>query len=34
MKGKRRIVVPFHAGKALHPKLVKRIFQSIEAGEQ
>jgi len=29
-KGKLRIVVPFHAGKTLHPKIVKQIFKAIE----
>lgn len=29
MKGNRRIVVPFHSGKVLHPKVVKQILKSI-----
>ncbi|WP_217422984.1 type II toxin-antitoxin system HicA family toxin [Pampinifervens florentissimum] len=29
-KGKLRIVIPFHAGKTLHPKIVKQIFKAIE----
>ena len=30
MKGNRRIVVPFHAGRILHPKVVKQVIKSIE----
>ncbi len=33
MKGKRRIVVPFHAGKTLHPKIVKQVVKAIETAE-
>ena len=33
MKGDRRIVVPFHAGKILHPKVAKQILKSIEGAE-
>ncbi|MDD3641708.1 MAG: type II toxin-antitoxin system HicA family toxin [Atribacterota bacterium] len=29
MKFKKRIVVPFHKGKTLHPKIVKQILKSI-----
>ncbi|GMV93789.1 MAG: hypothetical protein AMXMBFR82_35670 [Candidatus Hydrogenedentota bacterium] len=29
-KGSRRCVVPFHAGKDLHPKMVKQILSTIE----
>jgi len=29
-KGKIRVVVPFHSGKMLHPKIVKQIFKAIE----
>jgi len=29
MKEKRRVVVPFHAGKTLHPKIVKQVFKAI-----
>jgi predicted RNA binding protein YcfA (HicA-like mRNA interferase family) len=32
-KGDRRIVVPFHAGKILHPKVAKQILKSIESAE-
>ena len=28
-KGERRIIVPFHSNKILHPKIVKRILKSI-----
>ncbi|HZQ46127.1 MAG TPA: type II toxin-antitoxin system HicA family toxin [Verrucomicrobiae bacterium] len=28
--GKTRVVVPYHTAKALHPKIVKQIFQAIE----
>jgi len=30
MKGNKRIVIPFHSGKVLHPKIVKQVFKSIE----
>jgi predicted RNA binding protein YcfA (HicA-like mRNA interferase family) len=33
MKGDKRIIVPFHAGKILHPKVVKQIVKSIESAE-
>ena len=29
-KGARRVVVPFHAGVALHPKIVKQALDAIE----
>ena len=29
-KGQKRQVLPFHAGKILHPKIVKQIFKVIE----
>jgi predicted RNA binding protein YcfA (HicA-like mRNA interferase family) len=29
MRGTRRIVVPFHAGKVLHPKIVKQVLVAI-----
>jgi len=31
MRGTTRIVVPFHGAKILHPKIVKQVFQAIEA---
>lgn len=33
MKGKKRIVVPFHRGKILHPKVAKQVLKSIEVDE-
>ena len=33
MKGEKRIVVPFHTGKILHPKVAKQILKSIETAE-
>ncbi|MDP7422573.1 MAG: type II toxin-antitoxin system HicA family toxin [bacterium] len=32
MKNNKRIVLPFHAGKTLHPKIVKQVFKVIESG--
>jgi predicted RNA binding protein YcfA (HicA-like mRNA interferase family) len=29
-KDEKRQVIPFHAGKALHPKIVKQIYKVIE----
>ena len=29
LKGGTRIVIPFHAGKVLHPKIVKQLFNAI-----
>ncbi|HZK41014.1 MAG TPA: type II toxin-antitoxin system HicA family toxin [Atribacterota bacterium] len=29
-KGDRRIIVPFHASKTLHPKIGKQILKSID----
>lgn len=29
-KGGRRVVVPFHGGTTLHPKVVKQILEAIE----
>jgi len=29
-KGARRVVVPFHAGTVLHPKIVKQVLEAIE----
>lgn len=34
MKGKTRFVIPFHAGKLLHPKIAKRLLKTAEAAEQ
>ena len=30
MKEKRRIIIPFHRGKTLHPKIVKQVLDCIE----
>lgn len=32
-KGPRRVVVPFHAGIVLHPKVVKQVLEAIEEGQ-
>jgi predicted RNA binding protein YcfA (HicA-like mRNA interferase family) len=29
-KGGRKVVVPFHGGANLHPKIVKQVFEAIE----
>lgn len=30
LRGDRRIVVPFHPGKVLHPKVIKQVLAAIE----
>jgi predicted RNA binding protein YcfA (HicA-like mRNA interferase family) len=30
IKGTKRIVIPFHAGRILHPKIVKQVIKAIE----
>jgi predicted RNA binding protein YcfA (HicA-like mRNA interferase family) len=30
MKKGKRIVVPFHTGRVLHPKIVKQVLQAVE----
>jgi len=30
MKKDKRIVVPYHAGRVLHPKIVKQVLQALE----
>lgn len=30
MKGKQRVVIPFHAGQTLHPKILKQVFKTME----
>jgi len=30
MKGEKRIVLPFHSGRILHPKIVRQVLKSIE----
>jgi len=32
-KDQQRIVIPFHAGKVLHPKIVKQILKAIQGDE-
>ena len=32
-KGGHRVVVPFHVGKMLHPKVVKQVLQAIQGAE-
>lgn len=27
---KQRIVIPFHSGKTLHPKLVKKVLEAVQ----
>jgi predicted RNA binding protein YcfA (HicA-like mRNA interferase family) len=29
-KGGRRVVVPFHSGKVLHPKVIKQVYGAVE----
>jgi len=29
IKGNKRIVIPFHGNKVLHPKIVKQVFKNI-----
>jgi len=33
MKGDKRIIVPFHPGRMLHPKVVKQVVESIKEEE-
>ncbi len=33
IKSKRRIVVPCHSGKILHPKIVKQMLKKIKFSE-
>lgn len=28
-----RVVIPFHPGKVLHPKIVKQVLQAIDISE-
>lgn len=30
LKNKTRIVLPFHAGKTLHPKIVKQVMEALD----
>ncbi len=33
IKNDRRVIVPFHSGKILHPKIIKQIFVAVEEAE-
>ncbi len=33
LKGSKRIVVPFHVGKILHPKIMKQVLRAVEDTE-
>lgn len=33
IKGDSRVVVPFHAGKILHPKVIKQVVRAIEGND-
>lgn len=33
-KGNTRVVIPFHGSRILHPKIIKQVFQAIEATEE
>ncbi len=33
MKMEKRVVVPFHSGKILHPKVVQQMLKNIETDE-
>jgi predicted RNA binding protein YcfA (HicA-like mRNA interferase family) len=30
LKDDKRIVIPFHSGKILHPKIVKQVIKAVE----
>ena len=30
LKGNRRIVIPFHPGRILHPKVVKQVLRAVK----
>jgi predicted RNA binding protein YcfA (HicA-like mRNA interferase family) len=30
IKGTRRIIIPFHSGRTLHPKIVKQVLNAME----
>jgi predicted RNA binding protein YcfA (HicA-like mRNA interferase family) len=32
-KGSTRVVVPFHAGETLHPKIIKEVYEAIGSPE-
>ena len=31
IKAKQRIIIPFHAGRVLHPKIVNQVLKAIKA---
>jgi len=33
LKEKKRIIIPFHTGKTLHPKIVKQVLKASETSE-
>jgi predicted RNA binding protein YcfA (HicA-like mRNA interferase family) len=33
LKGARRVVIPFHAGRELHPKIIKQVAEAISGEE-
>ncbi len=33
IKGTRRMVIPYHSGKVLHPKIVKQVIKAIETNK-
>jgi len=33
LKNSKRIVIPFHPGRVLHPKIVKQLFKCLEEGK-
>jgi predicted RNA binding protein YcfA (HicA-like mRNA interferase family) len=30
LKGDQRVVIPFHAGQTLHPKVIKQVLEAIQ----
>jgi predicted RNA binding protein YcfA (HicA-like mRNA interferase family) len=30
INGKKRVVIPFHTGKTLHPKITKDVYSAVE----
>ena len=30
LKDKKRIIIPFHKGKILHPKIIKQVFRYLQ----
>jgi len=30
LKGNRRVIIPFHPGRILHPKITKQVLKAIE----